>query len=267
MQEHLDRIRDEFQKQARGFANPQLTMNQEGYLQWILDSLTLSKSMTVLDVAAGTGILSRAIAPHVLQVVSADLSDDMIREGIRLNTEHKLDNIVYRQTDAASLPFADGAFDLVVSRFAFHHFVDPGAVLDEMVRVCKPQGRVGVIDMSGPEDPVQYEGYNHYERLRDPSHTYALRHSYLTELFQERQLGPERADLLDVPVHVQRWMNLTQPAPEVRDQIERELREDLASPERQTGMRPYEQSGELKFMQQWSKIIGIKPQQRAVRQL
>jgi ubiquinone/menaquinone biosynthesis C-methylase UbiE len=76
---------------------------------------------------------------------------------------------------------------LVFTRYSFHHFLDPKAILAEMVRVCSPAGRVVVADVftTGPE---QAEAFNRMERLRDPSHVRALSLEELNSLFHEAAL-------------------------------------------------------------------------------
>ena len=85
-----------------------------------------------------------------------------------------------RVGDVLPLPFPESSFSAVITRYSFHHFLEPEAVLAEMVRVCQPGGRVAVVDvfMSTPE---QAEAYNRMEKLRDPSHTLALLLAELTE--------------------------------------------------------------------------------------
>ena len=85
------------------------------------------------------------------------------------------------------LPYPDGAFTIVVSRFAFHHFSEPRAVLAEMVRVCAPGGRVLVCDVQASDDPRKAAEFNRMEVLRDPSHVRALRAAEL------RGCSPPRA--------------------------------------------------------------------------
>ncbi len=63
-------------------------------------------------------------------------------------------------------------FPCVVTRYSFHHFLDPMPVLLEMVRVCKPDGRVMVVDAVLPSEKI--DAYHRMEQLRDPSHTKAL---------------------------------------------------------------------------------------------
>src|SRR5207237_10248394 len=74
----------------------------------------------VLDVATGGGHVARRLREHGAQVVTADASPGMQPDVV---------------TRAEHLPFADGSFDVVVSRIAPHHFANIGAALGEMARV------------------------------------------------------------------------------------------------------------------------------------
>jgi SAM-dependent methyltransferase len=58
---------------------------------------------------------------------------------------------VFVHGDAAHMPFVDDAFDLVLSRFAVHHFERPEEQISEMVRVCRPDGRIAIIDLVAPD--------------------------------------------------------------------------------------------------------------------
>ena len=68
-------------------------------------------------------------------------------------------------------------------RYAFHHFPDPGAVLAEMARVCRPGGRVAVIDVAASPDAAKAATFNEMELRRDPSHVRALPLEELRSLF------------------------------------------------------------------------------------
>jgi SAM-dependent methyltransferase len=89
-------------------------------------------------------------------------------------------------------PLGAASFSLVTSRFAFHHFQRPAAVLAEMFRVCAPGGRVLVADMIASEDAAAAAAFNAVEALRDPSHVRALRLSELRALFAAAGLPPPR---------------------------------------------------------------------------
>jgi SAM-dependent methyltransferase len=91
--------------------------------------------------------------------------------------------VAWRQGDVYSLPYDDGSFTIVTTRFSCHHFLDPAAVLREMVRVCTPGGRIVVVDDYASEDPAKAAAFNQLEKLRDPSHSRALSLTELKGLF------------------------------------------------------------------------------------
>jgi ubiquinone/menaquinone biosynthesis C-methylase UbiE len=249
-------VREEFKKQATGFSNKLLTLNSEELLNWIRVSLNLNTGMTVLDVAAGTGILSRSIAPFVQKVTSIDLSQDMISEGNYQNQQLNITNIDFKMAHAEDIPYNQGSFDLVISRLAFHHFTNPEKVLQEMSRVCDESGNVCVVDMISPEDDTLYNLYNNYERLRDPSHTNALKESEFVKLFKLIGLEIFSMETLDVPIHLQRWLELTRTNDQIANLINRDIALELETKKEITGLFPYIDNGEIKFNQKWIKIIG-----------
>jgi len=99
----------------------------------------------VLDLGAGTGYLALALAralPRGL-VVAVDLSDDMLAELRRRAREEGLDAVVeVRRADAAATGLPPASLDLAVSLGMLHEVPDPAAVLREVHRVLKPEGRV-----------------------------------------------------------------------------------------------------------------------------
>jgi ubiquinone/menaquinone biosynthesis C-methylase UbiE len=98
----------------------------------------------VLDVATGTGIVARRVAPRVGSagsVVGLDLSPEMLAVAHAESVREEL-AIKWREGRAEALPFADGAFDLALCQFALMFFTDRRAALAEMHRVLKDGGRV-----------------------------------------------------------------------------------------------------------------------------
>jgi ubiquinone/menaquinone biosynthesis C-methylase UbiE len=98
----------------------------------------------VLDVAAGSGNVALAAAEAGARVVASDLTPELFDDGRARAAERGL-QLEWREADAEALPFADGEFDVVLSTigvmFAPHH----QAAADELVRVCRPGGRIGLI--------------------------------------------------------------------------------------------------------------------------
>jgi ubiquinone/menaquinone biosynthesis C-methylase UbiE len=250
-------VRREFRQQASRFDGPGLTLSNQNYLAWMVNQLGLQSHFEVLDVAAGTGHLSRAIAPHVQRVVGVDLTPEMLAEGERAAEQAGLTNLVFEQGVAEHLPYPNAAFDLVVSRFSLHHFSDARGPLGEMVRVCRPGGRVAIIDLVSPDDSIAASTYNHLERLRDPSHIRALTAEELLGLMREVGLDIVRTLPRDVEVHPERWMDLTQASSAARQTILAELTQDMQGLTT-TGMRPFTRQNELMFLQTWLIVVGVK---------
>ena len=103
---------------------------------------TLPVGARVLDVPTGSGVALRGVRPgQGLDVVVADISATMLRRATA--TARRLgvaDQVTPAVTDVASMPFADGSFDLVVSFTGLHCFPDPRRAIQEMVRVLAPGG-------------------------------------------------------------------------------------------------------------------------------
>jgi ubiquinone/menaquinone biosynthesis C-methylase UbiE len=252
-----DVIRREFGQQAARFGEQGLTLSNQAYLQWMVEQLDLQSHFEVLDVAAGTGHLSRAIAPYVRRVVALDLTPEMLAQGRYEAEQQGLTNLVFEQGEAEHLSYAHERFDLVVTRFSLHHFADPHEPLHEMVRVCRRGGRVAVVDLVSPNDPAVSITYNHLEHLRDPSHVRALTADELQRLMRQMGLELVHTASRDVEVHLEHWLDLTGAAPEARQTIRTALTQDLESMQT-TGMRPYFRDEELKFLQAWLVVIGMK---------
>lgn len=80
---------------------------------------------STLDVACGPGVLACAFAEVARHVIGIDTTPTMLEQARKLQAEKGLANMSWRQGDVAQLPFDDGAFSLVVSRYAFRHVLDP----------------------------------------------------------------------------------------------------------------------------------------------
>jgi ubiquinone/menaquinone biosynthesis C-methylase UbiE len=252
-----DVVRREFGRQASRFGEQGLTLSNQDYLQWMVEQLDLQPHFEVLDVAAGTGHLSRAIAPSVRRVVALDLTPEMLAQGRYEAEQQGLTNLVFEQGEAEHLSYADAGFDLVVTRFSLHHFADPRGPLQEMVRVCRRGGRVAVIDIVSPHDPAVAITYNHLERLRDPSHLRAMSADELHRLIRRTGLDLVHTASRDVEVDLERWLDLTGAAPEARQTIRTALTQDLDGLQA-TGMRPYCRNEGLKFLHAWLVVIGMR---------
>lgn len=120
------------------------------------------KGMRVLDLAAGTGTSSAAIAKHGAHVVAADFSEGMLAEGRKRHGENELIEFVF--ADATALPFEDNSFDAATISYGLRNVSEPRRALAEMFRVVKPGGRIVIAEFSTPPSQLVRAPYNLYGR-------------------------------------------------------------------------------------------------------
>ena len=109
--------------------------------------VALPAGSVVLDVGTGPGRVARLIAaacPKV-EVEGVDLSPEMIARATSTALTTSA-SVHFQVGDVVTLPFADGSVDLVVSTLSLHHWDDPTAGLDEIVRVLAPGGQAWIYD-------------------------------------------------------------------------------------------------------------------------
>jgi SAM-dependent methyltransferase len=146
-------------------------------LEWLVEALHPDPAWRVLDLGAGTGHATMAIAPHVSQVVAVDLSEKMLAQGASLARTRGLTNIQACLADVAALPFEAASFDAACTRYSAHHWPHPAAVLSELARVLPSGAPFVLIDTMAPEEPAADTFMNALELLRDGSHVRDARES------------------------------------------------------------------------------------------
>jgi demethylmenaquinone methyltransferase/2-methoxy-6-polyprenyl-1,4-benzoquinol methylase len=139
----------------------------------------------ILDVAAGTGTSSAALARNGATVVALDFSAGMIAEGRRRHPE-----LEFVEADAEKLPFGDDEFDAVSISFGLRNVEHPKAALGEMYRVLKPGGRLVVCEFSKPQRALFRTGYAAYMRFVMPvvaavASSNKVAYGYLRESIQQ----------------------------------------------------------------------------------
>jgi SAM-dependent methyltransferase len=143
-----------------------------------------AEGRTALDVATGGGHVARRLREAGFEVVTVDPAPGM-EPDVLSTAEH--------------LPFADGSFDLVVTRIAPHHFADVRAAIEEMARVSG--NLVLVVDNLYRDDVVEEA-----ERLRDPTHVRNYSEQEWRELFEHAGLDVEAVQLLDTDIDLDAWL-------------------------------------------------------------
>ncbi len=111
----------------------------------------------VLDVAAGTGLVSRRLAAEtpVGRIVALDQSEPMLRRGVELARSAGLaGRVVFVLGDGQRLPFNDATFDALTFTYLLRYVDDPAGTLRELARVLKPGGSMGNLEFAVPRNPL-----------------------------------------------------------------------------------------------------------------
>ncbi len=101
-----------------------------------MDAIGILKEMSgvsnddlVLDVACGPGLVACEFAKHAKYITGIDLTEAMIDQAQKRQRELSLDNVKWVTGNAVPIPFDDDTFSLVITRYSFHHFLEPATAL------------------------------------------------------------------------------------------------------------------------------------------
>jgi len=212
-----------------------------------LVALTTPQShQRVLDVATAVGHTALRFAPHVRQVVGADLTPATLAVARRLAAERGVTNVTWVAADAEALPLPDACFDIVTCRLALHHMPRASRAVAEMTRVCRLGGYVALADNLVPEDPAAARWINAFERLRDPSHHRVRPLSEMLHLFQAAGLQVEAHETFTKAMDFEDWTWRMDVTPSVKDRLRSMLLEE-APPAVADWLAPTTVNGRLTF--------------------
>ena len=163
------------------------------------------EGLAVLDVATGGGHVARRLRERGCQVTTLDPAPGMRAD------------VVARAED---IPFADGAFEVVVTRIAPHHFDDVARAVREMARVAK--NLVLVEDTLYAGDDVEAA-----EKLRDPTHVRSYTEEEWRSFFADAGLGVEETAVLEKRRPVDAWLARTDTSDEHAARVRRLLHDHI----------------------------------------
>jgi SAM-dependent methyltransferase len=126
-----------------------------GFGQQLVEACGIGPGQRVLDVAAGSGNVAIRAAQAGAEVVASDLTPENFEAGRREAAARGV-RLEWVEADAEALPFADGEFDVVTSAFGAVFAPHQQVVADELVRVCRPGGTIG---LTVPTMPAGKAGY------------------------------------------------------------------------------------------------------------
>jgi demethylmenaquinone methyltransferase/2-methoxy-6-polyprenyl-1,4-benzoquinol methylase len=118
----------------------------------------------VLDVACGTGLVTRELVRRGCSVVGLDQSPDMLAEARR-----RLPGVRFVAGEAERLPFADREFDALTFTYLLRYVDDRLATMRELARVVRPGGRIGMVEFGVPSRPALRAAWRLWTRLGLPA--------------------------------------------------------------------------------------------------
>ncbi len=133
--------------------------------RFVIDLAGVRAGEKVLDVAGGTGDLSREfhkqVGPRGLVVLS-DINASMLQEGRKRLADKGVVNLPIVQANAECLPFEEGSFDCITIGFGLRNVTDKDAALRSMCRALKPGGRLLILEFSKPTSAGLSKIYDQY---------------------------------------------------------------------------------------------------------
>ena len=169
--EKTERVQEVFHRVAQQYdvMNDVISLGTHRLFKRAAVELTgLQSGHRVLDLAGGTGDISKLLAPVVGDsghVVLADPNLGMVQVGRDRLLDDGMGAVNFCLNTAEALPFADGIFHAVIVSFGLRNFTSKMRALEEAHRVLKPGGRLVVLEFSKPKDPLMASLYKGFQAL------------------------------------------------------------------------------------------------------
>ena len=135
-----------FERVATGWDTMRLAYYDERVIEKMAQVAGVGESLEVADVGTGTGFVAAGLAPRVKRVIGIDNSSAMLRVARENLDSLSVFNADLLVGDLAGVPLADNSVDAAFANMVLHHAVNPTAMLEEMARIVRPGGTVGITD-------------------------------------------------------------------------------------------------------------------------
>ncbi len=168
---------------------------------WLNSEIDFSKNPKLLDIGCGNGAFLRQISEKLSEGCGADASTGMLRMARTKAEEKKITNLNFSQISGPVLPYDDNSFDYVISVLSFR-YLDWDPMIQEILRVLKPGGRILILDMVAA--PVKFYEWpkllvsklrHYFQRIQNPKYYKALSKMVSTEAWKQMlKYNPIRAE-------------------------------------------------------------------------
>ncbi len=138
--EFFDRVAPQWSSMRGGYYD-------EDVITRLQNAGLVKNDMVLVDLGAGDGYLSRAIASEVSSVIAVDISEAMLNELAKKADKQGISNIRTVLGDGCDIPLSDNGVDIICANMFLHHIDEPITAIKEMHRILKPGGRVFLADL------------------------------------------------------------------------------------------------------------------------
>jgi ubiquinone/menaquinone biosynthesis C-methylase UbiE len=206
---HGDLVANQFGTKAQAYVTS--TVHAQGEdLEQLEDLVRGHSGARVLDMGCGGGHVAFHVAPHTAEVIAFDLSTEMLQAVEEEAGKRGLATIRTIQGAVEDMPFADGEFDFVFSRYSAHHWRDLRPGLKEARRVLKPGGVAGFVDLVSPGSALLDTFLQAIELVRDPSHVRDYSVCEWEEALKETGFAPANRTVRHVHLDFVAWISRMQ---------------------------------------------------------
>ncbi|MET0292049.1 MAG: class I SAM-dependent methyltransferase [Steroidobacteraceae bacterium] len=222
MRSHAETVQGQFDPQARAYLTSPVHARGADLEEAGLLIATLPADSIAIDVGTGAGHLAFLLARKLAAVVAADPSPSML-EVVReaAVAQSLMPRLTTSQSSVEALPFPEGCFDLVATRYSAHHWLDLPRALREMRRAVKDGGHALVIDLLGDDAPLVDTHLQAMELLRDPGHVRNRSQAEWQRLLAEAGFAVEQARTFPLRLEFASWVERMRVPPETVDAIRR----------------------------------------------
>ncbi|MGH1564102.1 class I SAM-dependent methyltransferase [Mumia sp. DW29H23] len=256
--DHAARLRASFTAQATTFEEPSLNAAFTSALDWIVEAAAPRTTDRCLDLAAGTGLVGRALAPYVADVICVDATPAMVAQGRSAADAAGLDNVAFVLGDATTPVVPPASIDVAVTRFSLHHVPDPRALLRALVDACRPGGRIVVHDLATSREPATAARQDAIETWRDDSHLRAPVLGEAAEVLRELGAAVDRTEQRTYTRPLEPWLEQAVTPPERAARVRAAFADELAGGT-PTGFRAEQREDGVWFTQTWELTVAHRP--------